>query len=69
MESKHDKWLRLSKKRSDKIDEQLRLITNLRNKSNYEYTEQEVEDLFDDIMNSVIEARRVYMSGKKFTFK
>lgn len=37
MESKSQKFKRLSRKRTDKIIDDLRLLSNLSNKSNYEY--------------------------------
>lgn len=66
-ESKHDKWLRLSRSRKAKIDYQLRLITNLRNKRNYEYTDEEANRLFDQIISSVNEAKDKYFENKRFS--
>ncbi len=45
-ESKHDKFKRLAEQRGNRILHYLRLLSNLSNKSNYEYSEADVKAMF-----------------------
>jgi len=64
METKHSKWLRLSESRKSKIQEQLRLITNLSNKSNYDFEPEEARELFESLRDMVNEAEKLYLDRK-----
>lgn len=48
-ETKHNKFERLATQRTNKVLRYLRLIGNLSNKSNYEYSQEEVKKMFDAI--------------------
>lgn len=48
-ETRHEKFQRLATKRANKVLHDLRLIGNLSNKSNYEYTKDEVDKMFSVI--------------------
>ena len=60
-ESKHDKFLRLAEARTNKIIDTLLLLGNCSNTSVYEYTEAEVEEIFQAIEQELQAAK------KKFT--
>ena len=60
-ESKHDKFVRLDEARTNKIIDTLQLLGNCSNTSVYEYTEAEVEEIFQAIEQELQEAK------KKFT--
>ncbi len=60
-ESKHEKFVRLAEARTNKIIDTLQLLGNCSNTSFYEYTEDDIEQIFQAIEFEVKEAR------KKFT--
>ena len=45
-ETKHEKFVRLATQRGDRILRDIKLLSNLSNRKNYEYTEQEVRKIF-----------------------
>ena len=49
-ESKHDKFVRLAEARTNKIIDTLQLLGNCSNTSVYEYTQDEVEEIFIKIL-------------------
>ena len=48
-ESKHDKFVRLAEARTNKIIDTLQLLGNCSNTSVYEYTQDEVEEIFQPL--------------------
>lgn len=60
-ESKHDKFVRLAEARTNKIIDMLQLLGNCANSSVYEYTQEEVEEIFQALDQEMREAK------KKFT--
>lgn len=71
MEDKHDNFVRISEKRTNKI---LDMITGLRNFSNtnyYEYSDEEIQKLFDAIQEELDETRGTFddKKGKSKRFK
>ena len=51
--AKNDKFIRLAENRVIKVIEGLRLISNLSNRSNYSYSSQEVNKIFEAIDTDV----------------
>ena len=51
-ESKHDKFVRLAEARTNKIIDTLQLLGNCSNTSVYEYTLDEVEEIFQELRES-----------------
>ena len=51
--AKNDKFIRLAENRVNKVIEGLRLISNLSNRSNYSYSSQEVNKIFEAIDTDV----------------
>ena len=47
LESKSDKFHRLAERRASEIISKLRLLANLSDKRNYDYSEEHVKQLFD----------------------
>lgn len=45
-ETRRDKFVRLAEARTNKILDMLRLLGNCSNKSNYEYTDEDVKKIF-----------------------
>lgn len=58
-ESKADKFIRLGEYRVNKVIEAIGRIEHLANRSNYEYTEEQVEVMF-----SMIEKRLAELKGR-----
>ena len=59
-ESKHDKFVRLAEARTNKIIDTLQLLGNCSNTSVYEYSQEEVNEIFQAIEQEVREAKRKF---------
>ena len=53
METKRGRFIRLAEARTNKILKMIELLGNLSNTSSYEYTEEEVNQIFDTIQNEL----------------
>lgn len=49
MESKRDRFVRLAETRTNKIIDMIRLLGNCSNKSNYNYTDADIQKIFSAI--------------------
>ena len=49
MESKREKFVRLAEARTNKIIDMIRLLGNCANKSNYDYTDADIQKIFSAI--------------------
>ena len=73
-ETKRDKFVRLAEARTNKILDTLQLLGNCSNTSAYEYTQQDVDQIFAAIEAEVREAKKKFSkteSGQvsKFSLK
>ncbi|MCT6822905.1 MAG: hypothetical protein M3005_03420 [Apilactobacillus sp.] len=73
-ETKNEKFHRLAEKRTNDIIDKLRLISNLSNSQQYEYTKKEVNDMFKAIREALDRSEssfdnEVIKSNNKFKFK
>lgn len=48
-EMKHQKFREILKRRMNNLSNQFRLLSNLSNKSNYSYENNEIQEMFDEI--------------------
>lgn len=66
---KSDRFVRLAEARINKVLKMLRLLSNLSNKSVYEYTDADVKKIFDAVEKEVKDARSRFNEepGGKFT--
>ena len=64
-ESKHDKFKRLAEQRGNRILHYLRLLSNLSNKSNYDYSEAEVRQMFSTIDHQLRVTKQNFASPTK----
>ena len=67
---KRENFVRLAEARTNKILEMVRLLGNLSNTSNYSYTKQDVDKIFNTIEKELGEAKRKFDtigSDDKFT--
>ena len=62
MEDKNERFKRIAEKRTNNILEQLRLLGNCSNKSNYAYTEAEVRRIFQVIEAETRETKMRFSS-------
>lgn len=70
METKRDRFVRLAEARTNKTIEMIRLIGNLANKNNYDYTDADVQKIFGAIEKELKAAKAKYVgSNTKDTFK
>lgn len=49
METKRERFVRLAEKRTNKVIDMLRLLGNLSNKGNYEYSEEDIRKIFNTL--------------------
>ena len=73
-ESKREKFVRLAEARTNKIIDTLQLLGNCSNTSAYEYTQKDVDQIFQAIELEVREAKKKFSKGEnekssKFTLK
>ena len=60
VESRNDRFRRLAASRGDRLIREIALLGNLANRKNYEYSEREVEALFEPIERELREARALF---------
>lgn len=65
METKREKFLRLANSRTNKLLDSIRLLANLSNKSNYDYTKADVDKIFNAIDKELKRAKIEFDSIKK----
>ena len=62
MESKSQRFVRLAEKRTNKIISMVRLLGNCSNRSNYEYSERQVQQIFDALFQEIEDAKKKFSS-------
>lgn len=73
-ESKREKFVRLAEARTNKIIDTLQLLGNCANTSVYEYTQQDIDQIFNAIESEVREAKKKFSKvenarNSKFSLK
>lgn len=73
-ESKRDKFVRIAEARTNKIINMIQLLGNCSNQSIYEYTQKDVNKIFNAIQEELDEAKKRYskqdsQKGSKFTLE
>lgn len=72
-ESKRDRFVRLAEARTNKILDMLQLLGNCSSKANYDYTDEDVKQIFNAIEREVRNTKNKFMGieqkGEKFTLK
>lgn len=68
-ETKRDKFVRLAEARTNKLIDMLQLLGNCSNSNAYDYTQQDVDKIFNAIESEVREAKKKFskMESKKST--
>ena len=65
METKRERFVRIAEARTNKAIDMIRLIGNCSNKSNYDYTEKDVNKIFDTLKRELNIAREEFNSANK----
>lgn len=73
-ESKRDRFVRLAEARTNKIIDMIQLLGNCANTNTYEYTQQDVDQIFSAIETELREAKKKYQKVEssrtsRFTLK
>ena len=71
-ETKRDKFVRIAEARTNKIINMIQLLGNCSNQSLYEYSQKDVNKIFNAIQAELDEAKKTYskrkgQKGSKFT--
>ena len=68
-ETKRDKFVRIAEARTNKIIDMLQLLGNCSNANSYDYTQKDVDKIFNAIESEVREAKKKFskMESKKST--
>lgn len=61
MENKRDRFVRIVEARTNKILDMLRLLANCANKSNYEYNEEDIKQIFAAIDKEVKATKNAFL--------
>ncbi len=71
-ETKNEKFKRLAEKRTNAVLEKVRVLANLSNRSQYEYSEEEVEEIYRAIERELRKTKSKFLNkgraNQKFTF-
>ena len=59
-ETKRDKFVRIAENRTNRIIDTLQLMENLANTSNYEYTQKDIDKIFNAIQQQLNETKRAF---------
>jgi len=68
---KHEKFVELAEKRVTKLLHQLKLIGNLSNRSNYDYSVEEIKSIFNSIEREIKRVKNLFEipEYEKFTLR
>lgn len=64
-ETRRERFERISASRREKVLDAVRLLENCSNKSNYEYTQDEIDNIFADIEEALEEAKAKFRGDEK----
>ena len=68
-ESKKDRFQRLAEKRTNDVLERLRILGNCSNKGQYEYTQDDIQKIFNTIEKEAKVIRLKFRNGETQKFK
>ena len=68
-ETRNERFRRIASKRTNEILEKIRILGNCANKSSYEYTEDEVNKIFNEIEKQLKFTKAKFLAGKRERFK
>ena len=62
METKRERFVRIAETRTNKIIDMMRLLGNCANKSNYEYSDEDITKIFSTLEKELKTAKMKYLS-------
>lgn len=65
MDNKKDNFKRIAEKRTNKIIESISKLQNLTNTSFYEYTDEQIESIFEAIQKELDKQKKYFNNDKK----
>ena len=65
MDNKKDNFKRIAEKRTNKIIESISKLRNLTNTSFYEYTDEQIEVIFEAIQKELDNQKKIFEDDKK----
>ena len=65
MNARRERFIKIAENRTNKILETLRLLANCSNKSNYEYSEEDVYEIFSAIEKELKNTKLLFMETLK----
>lgn len=68
-ESRQEKFKRLATQRTNAVLDKLRLLGNLSNKANYDYSDEDTRKIFKAIDNQLKNIKLKFVSGTKREFR
>ena len=66
---RRERFLKIASNRTNKVLEDLRMLENCSNTNNYEYSEEDVNKMFDALQAALDSARTKFGGKKKERFK
>ena len=63
-ESKRERFVRLAEARTNKIIDMIQLLGNCSNSSAYEYTQQDIDQIFSAIETEIREAKKKFVKSE-----
>lgn len=70
MDERHENFKRIAQKRTNKIIQMIELLGNLNNRSFYDFTDEEISNVFDAIQDELNLQRKSFIKDKnKIKFK
>lgn len=60
MDKRKENFKRIAENRTNKIIDLIRLLGNLNNRSFYDYSEEQIKQIFDTIENELTEQKKVF---------
>lgn len=65
MSTKRERFIKIAENRTNKILETLRLLSNCSNKANYEYSKEDVDQIFNAIDKELKNTKNAYYGSEK----
>lgn len=69
LESRNERFRRVATRRTNEILKKIRILGNCANKSGYDYTEEEINKIFNTIEKALKESRGKFHFSKNKEFK
>ena len=64
-ETKTEIFIRLAKPRVERVLKALSILSNCSNRSNYEYTQEQIDKIFNTLNEAIIETEKKFTKSKK----